>query len=121
MYINMHTRKMPRLPARFCLRTSALFALLALVVMACNLAQAHGINVVCKGSAEIRCKGAFSDGKSLHGAGVRVLNYKDVVVWTGKVDASGQVAFQRPKEKFYVQFIGADNHMVELDHAVIKP
>ena len=103
---------------RFGLRKSALFVF---AVMTCTLAQAHGINVVCKGAKEVSCKGAFSDGKSLHGASVRVLTYKDVVVWTGKVDASGQVAFPRPKEKFYVQFLGADNHMVEVDHAVIKP
>ena len=96
-------------------------ALLALAAVTCTLAQAHGINVVCKGAKEVSCKGAFSDGKNLHGANVRVLTYKDVVVWTGKVDANGQVAFPRPKEKFYVQFLGADNHMVEVDHAVIRP
>ena len=84
-------------------------------------AQAAGINGGWQGAKEVSCQGAFSDGKNLHGANVRVLTYKDVVVWTGKVDANGQVAFPRPKEKFYVQFLGADNHMVEVDHAVIKP
>ena len=61
-----------------------------------------------------------SDGAQSSGVGIsaakigatrmRVLSYDDVVQWTGKVDAKGQVSFRRPAGKFYVQFIAADGH-----------
>lgn len=84
-------------------------------------AWAHDILASCRGQAQIRCQGQFSDGSSLAGAKVRVLSYEDVVQWTGQVDAKGQVVFKRPPGKFYVQFIAADGHLGEVDHEKIKP
>ena len=93
---------------------------LLLAAVAAFGAWAHDIQAVCQGQAQISCKGQFSDGSSLAGATVRVLSYEDVVLWTGKVDARGAVAFKRPAGKFYVQFVAADGHLGEVDHAAIK-
>lgn len=95
--------------------------LMAAAVVGASQTWAHDIQVSCQGKTQIRCKGQFSDGSSLAGANVRVLSYEDVVQWTGKVDASGQVSFKRPMGKFYVQFIAADGHLGEVDHEKIKP
>ena len=81
---------------------------------------AHDMHASCRGKAQIRCTGKFSDGSNLAGATVRVLSYEDVVQWAGKVDAGGQVVFKRPAGKFYVQFIAPDGHLAEVDHAAIK-
>ena len=81
-----------------------MFALAMLSCWGLSASQvlAHDIQVSCQGQAHIRCQGRFSDGSSLAGANVRVLSYDDVVQWTGKVDAKGQVSFRRPAGKFYV-------------------
>ena len=86
-----------------------------------TLCCAHGIDMQCRGKDEIRCQGTFSDGESLTGTPVRVLSYSDVVQWKGSVDAQGKVTFKRPKEKFYIQFVGADGHLYEVDQKLIKP
>lgn len=106
----------------FSFRSSGMQVLIvAAAALGAAQAWAHDIQVSCQGKAQIRCKGQFSDGSSLAGANVRVLSYEDVVQWTGKVDASGQVSFKRPAGKFYVQFIAADGHLGEVDHEKIKP
>lgn len=95
--------------------------MLSIAAMAISpFAWPHGIDVACQGQAEIRCKGTFSDGSSLAGTTVRVLSYQDVVQWTGKMDARGQVEFKRPMGKFYAQFIAADGHLSEVDHTAIR-
>ncbi|MDO4795396.1 MAG: hypothetical protein Q4A28_05580 [Brachymonas sp.] len=95
--------------------------LMAAAAVGASQVWAHDIQASCRGKAQIRCQGQFSDGSSLAGANVRVLSYEDVVQWTGKVDAKGQVVFKRPAGKFYVQFIAADGHLGEVDHEKIKP
>lgn len=105
----------------FSLRWGMRALLLASMAVGASQVWAHDIQVSCQGQAHIRCQGRFSDGSSLAGANVRVLTYDDVVQWTGKVDANGQVGFKRPAGKFYVQFIAADGHLGEVDHEKIKP
>ncbi|MDO5654063.1 MAG: hypothetical protein Q4G39_08165 [Brachymonas sp.] len=95
-------------------------ALLVLAAVASSRVLSHDIPMACQGVAEIRCKSMLSDTASLTGATVRVLSYQDVVQWTGKVDARGEVIFKRPAGKFYVQLITTDGHMTEVDHAAIK-
>lgn len=96
--------------------------LIALSLLAVSVpAWSHGMEVTCKAKEKIHCAGTFSDGSTLSGSRVRVLSYKNVVLWTGKVNTKSQVTFKRPVGEFYVQFIADDNHFLEVDHNSIQP
>ncbi|OFV46440.1 hypothetical protein RP300_01926 [Oligella urethralis] len=72
-------------------------------------------------NAQVVCQGGFSDGSSAFGVQIDVKNYDEKTLFSGKLDESGKIAFDIPKdEEFFVRFDAGPGHILELDHADIQ-
>lgn len=60
----------------------------------------------------ITCEGGFSDGASAEGVGIRVLDDRDKLLISSKMDEQGLFSFEEPQVDFYVVFDGGENHAV---------
>ena len=92
-------------------------AVCSVLLLLCGAAQAHSPRFSCQveSAQQIFCEGGFSDGSSAQGVGISVRSYEDRLLWSGTLDARGQIRFQRPEGSFYIRFEGGAGHLVEVD------
>lgn len=72
------------------------------------------------------CIGSYSDGSSVFGVDIKVLDYNDKVLndkvlFEGTLDKESRIEFPKPVvSEYYVKFDGGSGHILELDHADIQ-
>ncbi len=82
-----------------------------------SLASAHTPMFSCfdNGDGTIACEGAFSDGSSAAGVFIEVKDAQGVSLAKKKMDETGTVVFDKPKEPSYrVVFDGGPGHTLEI-------
>lgn len=88
--------------------------LLVLLLLAPRPALAHTPICNCyeEPDDQVLCEGGFSDGASVEGVEIRVLDDRERVLINGRMDAEGVFLFDRPDADFHVVFDAGDNHQV---------
>lgn len=85
-------------------------------------ARAYAPGLSCQMQGEtVQCIGSYSDGSSVFGVDIKVLNYNDKVLFEGTLDKESRIEFPKPVvSEYYVKFDGGSGHILELDHADIQ-
>ncbi|GJM13184.1 MAG: hypothetical protein DHS20C12_15870 [Pseudohongiella sp.] len=79
-----------------------------------NVVYAHNAICSCYYEADemVLCEGGFSDGSSAEGVDIRVLDDRERVLLTGKINEEQIFTFKLPSEFFHVVMDAGDNHQI---------
>ena len=96
---------------------TAVLQLAALSITLCSLeAFAHSPLFDCfdNGDGTASCEGAFSDGSSASGVGIRVELASGRVILQGELDAASSYSFDIPDAEYAVFFEAGEGHEIVL-------
>ena len=99
----------------------AVLAVAATLVLA-GAAAAHTPLFSCwdNGDGTLSCEGGFSDGSSAAGMEVRVIDDKEAVLFSGKLDEFGELTFDKPSSAYSVLFDAGPGHSLTIKGSDIK-
>lgn len=100
---------------------TALVAIMTLFLLA-GTALAHTVFFQCwnNGDGTLSCEGGYTDGSSAAGAPINVTDANGSLIFTGNLDKSGQLTFNKPSGDFSVTIDGGPGHTVTVNSKDIK-
>lgn len=100
---------------------TALVAIVAVLLVA-GTALAHTVFFQCwnNGDGTLSCEGGYTDGSSASGATVNVTDASGTLLFSGKLDKSGELKFNKPSGDFSVTLEGGPGHSVTINAKDIK-
>lgn len=99
------------------MRSIPVCAVLAGAVLAATSARAHAPALDCfveKETGSVKCEAGFSDGSSVAGKKLLILDAQHKLIQEGVLDASGSFTFKAPAGDYHVVFRGGENHEVTI-------
>ena len=99
----------------------ALVAIMTVLLIA-GTAFAHTVFFQCwnNGDGTLSCEGGYTDGSSAAGATVNVKDANGFLIFSGQLDNSGTLKFNRPSGDFSVTLEGGPGHTVTVSSNDIK-
>lgn len=100
---------------------TALIAIMTVLLLA-GTALAHSVFFQCwnNGDGTLSCEGGYTDGASASGATVNVNDDNGTLLFSGKLDKSGELRFNKPSGDFTVTLDGGAGHSVIISSKDIK-
>jgi len=100
---------------------TALIAIMTVLLLA-GTALAHSVFFQCwnNGDGTLSCEGGYTDGSSAAGATVNVTDDSGTLLFSGKLDKSGELRFNKPSGDFTVTLDGGPGHSVIISSKDIK-
>ncbi|MCX7781651.1 MAG: hypothetical protein N2491_12225 [Negativicutes bacterium] len=100
---------------------TALVAVLTVLLLTAT-AFAHIVFFACwdNGDGTISCEGGYTDGSSAAGATINVTDADGSLLFSGKLDKSGELKFNKPAGDFAVTLDGGSGHSVTIKGKDIK-
>ena len=100
---------------------TALIAIMTVLLLA-GTALAHSVFFQCwnNGDGTLSCEGGYTDGSSAAGATVNVTDDSGTLLFSGKLDKSGELRFNKPSGDFTVTLDGGPGHSVIINSKDIK-
>ena len=92
------------------------------VLLLAGTAFAHAVFFQCwnNGDGTLSCEGGYTDGSSAAGATVNVTDDGGALLFSGKLDKSGELRFNKPAGDFTVTLDGGAGHSVIISSKDIK-
>lgn len=100
---------------------TALVAIMTVLLLV-GTAFAHTLFFQCwnNGDGTLSCEGGYTDGSAAAGATVSVTDANGNLIFTGQLDKSGQLKFNKPSGDFSVTCDGGPGHTVTITSKDIK-
>ena len=100
---------------------TVLVAIMTVLLLA-GTAFAHTVFFQCwnNGDGTLSCEGGYTDGSSAAGATVNVKDANGALIFSGQLDNSGTLKFNRPPGDFSVTLEGGPGHTVTVSSNDIK-
>lgn len=100
---------------------TALIVIMTVLLLA-GTALAHSVFFQCwnNNDGTLSCEGGYTDGSSAAGATVNVTDANGSLIFTGKLDKSGELKFDKPSGDFSVTLDGGLGHTVTINSKDIK-
>lgn len=100
---------------------TALVAIMTVLLLA-GTALAHTVFFQCwnNGDGTLSCEGGYTDGSTAAGATVNVTDDSGTLLFSGKLDNSGELRFNKPSGDFSVTLEGGPGHTVTISAKDIK-
>ena len=88
-----------------------------LLALGAAVAQAHNPICECFDNADgtITCEGGFSDGATAAGVPLRVIAASGRILIDGAMGERSDFTFDKPSERFRVEFDAGEGHVVQID------
>lgn len=101
-----------------------LVVLVAATAMAAAAGSASAHNAICdcydNADGTITCEGGFSDGGSAAGVPMRVVDANGRVLVEGAMSDRSDFTFEKPENRFTVEFDAGEGHLVRIDSRDIE-
>ncbi|MDR1701170.1 MAG: hypothetical protein LBR56_00155 [Sporomusaceae bacterium] len=100
---------------------TALIAIMAISLLA-GTVLAHTVFFACWDNRDgtLSCEGGYTDGESAKGARVKVADLNGTLLFSGQLDQTGTLTFNRPAGEFTVTLEGGAGHAVVIHSKNIK-
>ena len=100
---------------------SALIAIMTILLLV-GTVFAHTVFFACwdNGDGTLSCEGGYTDGSSAAGATVNVTDAGGTLLFSGKLDKSGELKFNKPSGDFSVTLDSGPGHSVTIKGKDIK-